>query len=82
MNMNISTYIDAMNAIRQIAEDYPVYLNMDLDTIQDAGGVNSDTVFCGYLWHEVEVVFLEMDEHTNELLADAMMDFFLGMWED
>lgn len=72
----IQTEEEAMKAILRIAETYPKYRDRDLDALWEVGEADMETIFNGYLWHEVEVLFLGMPEDTNTLLADAIVEYF------
>lgn len=77
----IQTEEEAMEAIRRIAETYPVYRDMDLDALWKVGEADTKTIFNGYLWHEVEFLFLGMPEDTNTLLADAIVKYFVDQMD-
>lgn len=74
--MKVYNEAEAMAIIRHIAEENPKYRDRDLDALWEVGEVDCETVFSGYLWQVVEAEVPEMDEDTNTLLADAIIDYF------
>lgn len=74
--MKISTSAEAMGIISRVAEENPKYVSKDLDALIEVGEADMETIFGGYLWEVVEDEVPEMDEETNTLLADAIIDFY------
>lgn len=78
----IHTDTEAQTAISAIAEANPRLVDRDMDALWELGEADMGAVFDGYLWHEVEVAFLGMDEDTNSLLASAIVDFYCDQMAD
>ena len=85
-NTKIHADADAMATIVRIAEANPKAVSKDIDALLEVGEVDSETIWNGYLWDAVEDEVLEMDEETQDLLLDAIVDFYCeqmdGMYEE
>ena len=74
--MKVNTSDEAMAIISRIAYENPRYVSKDLDALIEVGEADMETIFCGYLWDAVEDEVPEMDEDTNTLMSDAIIDFY------
>lgn len=79
--MEISTSTEAMAIISKVAEENPYAVRKDLDALIEVGEVDDEIVFGGYLWEAVEDAVPEMDEETNDLLSDAIIDYWCEQLE-
>ena len=79
--MKIRTSAEAMDIISKVAEENSYAVRKDLDALIEVGEVDNETVFGGYLWEAVEDAVPEMDEETNDLLSDAIIDYWFEQLE-
>ena len=82
----IQTEEQAQALVAQIAEDNPYAVRKDIDALLEAGEVDMETIFGGYLWEAVEKAVPEMEEDENNLLADTIVEYWCeqmeGMYEE
>ena len=66
--------------IRNLAELHKPLYDRDVDALQELGECDMETILGGYLWarvqHEFGLCELGADEELEEVLAEAIVDFY------
>ena len=76
MAVQIQNEAQARAFVEQMAKIHEGAWSRDMDALWEIGEADCETIWCGYLWTEIESAVPEMDEDTNTLLADAIVDFY------